>query len=36
LPFHFANVLVFSALAILFVLGSLVAGRFLRPHNPTA
>jgi len=35
-PFHFANVLVFSALAILFVLGSLVAGRFLRPHNPTA
>jgi len=35
LPFHFANVLVFSALAILFVLGSLVAGRFLRPHNPT-
>ena len=36
MPFHFANVLVFSALAILFVLGSLVAGRFLRPHNPTA
>jgi len=36
LPFHFANVLVFSALAILFVFGSLVAGRFLRPHNPTA
>ena len=36
MPFHFANVLVFAALAILFVLGSLVAGHFLRPHNPTA
>ena len=36
MPFHFANVLVFSALAILFVLGSLVGGHFLRPHNPTA
>ena len=36
MPFHFANVLVFAALAILFVLGSLVAGRFLRPNNPTA
>jgi NADH-quinone oxidoreductase subunit A len=35
-PFHFANVVVFAALAILFVLGSLVAGHFLRPHNPTA
>jgi len=35
-PFHFANVLVFAAIAILFVLGSLVGGHFLRPHNPTA
>jgi NADH-quinone oxidoreductase subunit A len=35
-PFHFANVLIFSALAVLFVLGSLLAGRFLRPHYPTA
>ncbi|HYZ88993.1 MAG TPA: NADH-quinone oxidoreductase subunit A [Myxococcales bacterium] len=35
-PFHFANVLIFSGLAILFVLGSLLAGRFLRPHYPTA
>ena len=36
MPFHFANVLIFSGLAIFFVLGSLVAGRFLRPHYPTA
>ncbi|TMA15806.1 MAG: NADH-quinone oxidoreductase subunit A [Deltaproteobacteria bacterium] len=36
MPFHFANVLVFAAIAILFVLGSLVGGHFLRPHNPTA
>ena len=35
MPFHFANVLLFTATAILFVLGSLVAGRFLRPHAPT-
>jgi NADH-quinone oxidoreductase subunit A len=35
MPFHFANVLLFSATAVLFVLGSLVAGRFLRPHAPT-
>jgi NADH-quinone oxidoreductase subunit A len=35
-PFHFANVLIFSGLAIFFVLGSLVAGRFLRPNYPTA
>jgi len=35
-PFHFANVVVFSLLAILFVFGSLVAGHLLRPHNPTA
>ena len=34
MPFHFANVLLFSATAILFVLGSLVAGHFLRPHAP--
>ena len=36
MPFHFANVLIFSGLAVFFVLGSLVAGRFLRPHYPTA
>ncbi len=36
MPFHFANVLIFSGLAIFFVLGSLVAGRFLRPNYPTA
>jgi len=35
MPFHFANVLLFSATAILFVFGSLLAGRFLRPHAPT-
>jgi NADH-quinone oxidoreductase subunit A len=35
-PFHFANVVVFSLLAILFVFGSLLAGHFLRPSNPTA
>ena len=35
MPFHFANVLLFSATAILFVFGSLVAGRFLRPNYPT-
>jgi len=34
MPFHFANVLLFSATAILFVFGSLVAGRFLRPNAP--
>src|SRR5262249_2919102 len=34
MPFHFANVLLFSATAILFVLGSLVAGHFLRPRAP--
>jgi NADH-quinone oxidoreductase subunit A len=33
-PFHFANVLLFSATAILFVFGSLLAGRFLRPDAP--
>src|SRR5438874_8609855 len=36
MPFHFANVLLFSATAILFVFGSLLAGHFLRPNNPTA
>jgi NADH-quinone oxidoreductase subunit A len=35
-PFHFANVVVFSLLAILFVFGSLLAGHLLRPRNPTA
>src|SRR4051812_50083346 len=34
MPFHFANVLLFSATAILFVAGSLIAGRFLRPNAP--
>jgi len=34
MPFHFANVLLFSATAVLFVFGSLVAGHFLRPHAP--
>ena len=34
MPFHFANVLLFSATAILFVFGSLVAGHFLRPRAP--
>jgi NADH-quinone oxidoreductase subunit A len=33
-PFHFANVLFFAATAILFVFGSLLAGRFLRPNAP--
>ena len=36
MPFHFANVVVFSLLAILFVFGSLAAGHLLRPHHPTA
>ena len=35
MPFHFANVLLFSFSAIGFVLLSLVGGRFLRPSNPT-
>jgi NADH-quinone oxidoreductase subunit A len=34
-PFHFANVLLFTATAVLFVFGSLFAGRFLRPDAPT-
>jgi NADH-quinone oxidoreductase subunit A len=34
-PFHFANVLLFAATAILFVFGSLLAGHFLRPNAPT-
>jgi NADH-quinone oxidoreductase subunit A len=34
MPFHFANVLLFSTTAILFVFGSLVAGHFLRPNAP--
>ena len=35
MPFHFANVLLFAATAILFVFGSLLGGKFLRPDNPT-
>ncbi len=35
MPFHFANVLLFSATAVLFVFGSLLAGHFLRPRAPT-
>ena len=34
MPFHFANVLLFAGTAILFVFGSLLAGRFLRPNAP--
>ena len=34
MPFHFANVLLFTATAILFVFGSLLAGHFLRPSAP--
>ena len=34
MPFHFANVLLFSATAILFVFGSLLGGHFLRPKAP--
>jgi NADH-quinone oxidoreductase subunit A len=34
-PFHFANVLLFSATAILFVFGSLLGGHFLRPNAPS-
>jgi NADH-quinone oxidoreductase subunit A len=33
-PFHFANVIFFAATAILFVFGSLLGGRFLRPNAP--
>jgi NADH-quinone oxidoreductase subunit A len=35
MPFHFANVLLFTTTAILFVFGSLLAGHFLRPNAPT-
>src|SRR6476646_8682818 len=35
MPFHFAKVLLFSATAVLFVFGSLLAGLFLRPDAPT-
>ena len=35
MPFHFANVLLFAGTAILFVFGSLLGGKFLRPDNPT-
>src|SRR5713101_1040012 len=34
--FHFANVLVFFALAVLFVGGMLALGSLLRPNNPEA
>ena len=34
MPFHFANVLLFAGTSILFVFGSLFAGRFLRPNAP--
>ena len=34
MPFHFANVLLFSATAVMFVFGSLLAGHFLRPNAP--
>ena len=36
MPFHFANVLLFTVTAIGFVLLSLVGGKFLRPDNPSA
>jgi len=32
--FHFANVLVFFALAVAFVGGMMLLGKLLRPHNP--
>jgi NADH-quinone oxidoreductase subunit A len=35
-PFHFANVLLFSLVAIGFVALSLVGGKFLRPDAPNA
>jgi NADH-quinone oxidoreductase subunit A len=35
MPFHFANVLLFTVTAVLFVFGSLLGGRFLRPNAPT-
>jgi len=35
-PFHFANVLLFTVTAVGFVFLSLLAGRFLRPNFPTA
>jgi len=36
MPFHFANVLLFSATAILFVFGSLLAGTSSGPARPPA
>ena len=36
MPFHFANVVLFSMTAIGFVLISLVGGKFLRPDAPSA
>lgn len=35
MPFHFANVLLFTVTAVGFVFISLFGGRFLRPNNPT-
>lgn len=35
MPFHFANVLLFTVTAVGFVFLSLLGGRFLRPNNPT-
>ena len=34
MPFHFANVLLFAVTAIVFVGGSLLGGKFLRPDAP--
>jgi len=34
MPFHFANVVLFAGTAVMFVFGSLLAGRFLRPNAP--
>ena len=36
MPFHFANVLLFTLTAVGFVFLSLLGGKFLRPDNPTA
>jgi len=35
MPFHFANVLIFTVISVGFVFGSLLLGKFLRPNNPT-
>jgi len=36
MQFHFANVLVFSVLAVAFVAVMLLLGKLVRPHNPEA